>query len=136
MMDVRFGVNPIGWSNDDDRSLGGHIPLERCLAQAHEAGYDGVEKGHKMPTDPDELRAVLAPHDLAFVSGWHSLGLLGHDIAAERASIDPHIDLLLAMECEVCIVCETTGTVHGTRGAALGPSAGAGTGGITCMCTE
>jgi len=110
---IRFGTNPIAWSNDDNRSLGAHIGLEQCLAEASAIGFDGIEKGHKMPSDPAELAAVLAPHGLGFISGWHSLNLLSHGVAAEKAAIQPHLDLLTAMGCKVCIVCETSNAVHG-----------------------
>ena len=53
----RIAINPIGWSNDDMPELGLETPLEVCLAEAREAGYAGVELGHKFPRDP----AVLAP---------------------------------------------------------------------------
>lgn len=110
---IRFGTNPIAWSNDDDRRLGADIPLERCLAEAAAIGFDGIEKGHKMPTDPAALKAALTPHGLAFVSGWHSLNLLARTVAQEKAAIDPHLDLLAAMGSRVCIVCETSNAVHG-----------------------
>lgn len=116
---VRLGVNPIGWSNDDDRSLGGDIALERCLGEAHAAGYSGIEKGHKFPDAAPAMRAALAPHGLRLVSAWHSLGLLGRTVAAELEAIDAHLELLAAMGCEVCIVCETTGAVHGVPAAPL-----------------
>ena len=45
---IRYGTNPIAWSNDDDRSIGAHISLEECLSQAAAIGFDGIEKGHKM----------------------------------------------------------------------------------------
>ncbi|MCC6306060.1 MAG: myo-inosose-2 dehydratase, partial [Rhodobacteraceae bacterium] len=31
---IRYGTNPIAWSNDDDRRLGADIPLARCLDEA------------------------------------------------------------------------------------------------------
>lgn len=109
---IRFGTNPIAWSNDDDRAIGAHIGLEQCLREAGAIGFDGIEKGHKMPGDPAALRAALAPHGLQFVSGWHSLNLLAHGIDAEKAAIQPHLDLLKAMGCTVCIVCETSNAIH------------------------
>ena len=48
---VSLGIAPIGWSNDDLPELGGDIPLERCLREARQAGYAGVEKGGKFPLD-------------------------------------------------------------------------------------
>jgi len=73
---IRYGTNPIAWSNDDDQNLGGHIPLEQCLKETAEIGFDGIEKGHKMPDDGNELKNVLARHGLVFVSGWYSMNLL------------------------------------------------------------
>ncbi len=116
---IRYGTNPIAWSNDDDQSLGAHISLEQCLAEAGEIGFDGIEKGHKMPTDPKALSAALAPHGLRFISGWHSLNLLDHTVAEEKQAIRPHLDLLGAMGCRVCIVCETSNAIHGAEGRAV-----------------
>lgn len=110
---IRFGTNPIAWSNDDDRSLGADIPLERCLAEAARIGFDGIEKGHKFPQEATALRAALAPHGLAYVSGWHSLNLLARSLDAEIAAIDPVLDLLRAMGSRVIVVCETSNAVHG-----------------------
>ena len=110
---IRFGTNPIAWSNDDDHSLGADISLEQCLAEAGQIGFDGIEKGHKMPTNADALRTALAPHRLAFISGWHSLNLLTRSVEDEIKSLQPHLDLLKAMGSSVCIVCETSNAVHG-----------------------
>ena len=59
------------------------------------------------------LPAALAPHGLQFISRWHSLNLLGRTVADEKRAIQPHLDLLTAMGCQVCIVCETSNAIHG-----------------------
>lgn len=110
---ILYGTNPIAWSNDDDHRLGADISLDQCLREAGEIGFDGIELGHKMPNTPDALRAALAPHRLQFISGWHSLNLLSRSVADEKAAIQPHLDLLGAMGCKVCIVCETSNAIHG-----------------------
>jgi len=110
---ILYGTNPIAWSNDDDHSLGAEISLEQCLREAGEIGFDGIEKGHKMPIEPEALTAALLPHGLRFVSGWHSLNLLTRSVADEKVAIQPHLDLLKAMGCKVCIVCETSNAIHG-----------------------
>jgi inosose dehydratase len=110
---ILYGTNPIAWSNDDDQTLGADISLEQCLHEAAKIGFDGIEKGHKFPADPAELKAILAHHGLQFVSGWHSLNLLTHSIEDEKRAIQPHIDLLKALGCKVCIVCETSNAIHG-----------------------
>ncbi|MHA1127786.1 MAG: myo-inosose-2 dehydratase [Alphaproteobacteria bacterium] len=110
---ILYGTNPIAWSNDDDQTLGAEISLEQCLREAGEIGFDGIEKGHKMPVEPEALTAVLEPHGLRFISGWHSLNLLTHSVEDEKKAIQPHLDLLKAMGCKVCIVCETSNAIHG-----------------------
>lgn len=116
---ILFGTNPIAWSNDDDQSLGADIPLETCLSETAEIGFDGIEKGHKFPTEPEALSAVLSAHGLKFVSGWHSLNLLTHSVEDEKAAIRPHLDLLKSQGSKVCIVCETSNAIHGNDDAAL-----------------
>ena len=116
---IRIGANPIGWSNDDLRSLGGETPLETCLAEAREAGFEGMELGHKFPREPDALRAALAPFGLACVSGWYSAELLARDAAAEIAAMQPHVDLLRAMDCGVIVFAETSHAIHGDIGQPL-----------------
>ena len=116
---ILYGTNPIAWSNDDDQTLGAHISLEQCLREAGEIGFDGIEKGHKMPTDPAALKATLVPHGLRFISGWHSLNLLAHSVEDEKKAIQPHLDLLKAMGCKVCIVCETSNSIHGADDVAV-----------------
>jgi len=119
---IVYGTNPIAWSNDDDHSLGADISLEQCLSEAGKIGFDGIEKGHKMPSDPAALRAALEPHGLRFISGWHSLNLLAQSVADEKRAIQPHLDLLTAMGCAVCIVCETSNAIHGADDVALNDS--------------
>jgi myo-inosose-2 dehydratase len=118
-MAVRIGANPIGWSNDDLRELGGATPLETCLAEAKEAGFEGMELGHKFPREPKALSAALQPFGLACVSGWYSAELLRRDSAAEMAHLRPHLDLLKAMGCNVLVFAETSNAIHGERSKAL-----------------
>jgi inosose dehydratase len=118
-MTIRIGINPITWSNDDMPELGGDTPLAVCLGEAKQAGYDGLEKGNKFPTEPSALKAALEPFGLAFVSGWYSTELLRRDAAAELQHARAHIDLLKGMGCAVMIVCECSNTIHGTMDAPL-----------------
>ncbi|MDP2739784.1 MAG: myo-inosose-2 dehydratase [Pseudorhodobacter sp.] len=110
---IRYGTNPIAWSNDDDQSLGAHISLEQCLDECAQIGFDGIEKGHKFPTTVAGLQAELGPRGLAFVSGWHSTNLLVNDIETEKAAMQPFLDILKGMGCKVIIVCETSNAIHG-----------------------
>ncbi len=118
-MSVKLGINPIGWSNDDLRDLGGETPLEVCLAETRQAGYDGIELGHKFPRVASELAPIMARHALAIVSGWYSTELLIRDAKAESVAMRPHLELLKAMGCGVLIAAECSNTVHGNRSVPL-----------------
>lgn len=119
-MSVRFGANPIIWSNDDLRELGAATSLEACLGQAGQIGFEGMELGHKFPRDPRALTAVLGRFGLACVSGWYSAQLLSRDAAAELAQLRAHLDLLKAVGSSVLVFAETSGAVHGDRNRPLG----------------
>lgn len=114
-MNPSIGINPISWTNDDLQYVGGEVPLETCLAQARQAGYEGVELGHKFPRDAAKLKPILDDHGLRLVSGWYSCHLLQHDAAAEARDMQAHASLLQAMGCNVIIFAEVTGCIHGDR---------------------
>ena len=114
-MSVHFGVNPIGWSNDDLRELGGKTPLATCLKEAKEAGYEGIELGHKFPREPKPLKAVLRKAGLDLVSGWYSSALLKRSAKTEMKHLRPHLDLLKALGSNILIFAETSNATHGDR---------------------
>ncbi len=114
-MTIRIGANPIGWSNDDLEEIGGDTPLETCLAEAKQAGVEGMELGNKFPRQAGALEAALAPFGLACVGGWHSVELLRRSAREEFDLAKPHRDLLKAMGTDVFIVAETSNAIHGDR---------------------
>jgi inosose dehydratase len=114
-MSVRLGISPIGWSNDDLPELGGDIPVDICLAEAREAGFEGIELGHKFPRDPALLRPLLAYHGLRLISGWYSGRLLEQSVAEELEAVERHRALGAAMDCTVLVYSETTGGIAGDR---------------------
>ena len=118
-MNVRLGINPLTWSNDDLPAMGADIPLERCLAEASAAGYAGVELGHKFPRRADALAPLLARHGLALVSGWYSLRLCERDVMLEFEAMQPHLDLLRTLGSDVMVCAEVTGCVHSERAVRL-----------------
>lgn len=112
---IRIGANPIGWSNDDMIEIGGDIPLERCLAEAKAAGFEGMELGNKFPRRAESLRPVLDAHGLGLVGGWYSTELLRRDVQAELEAARDHASLLKAMGCSVFIAAETSNAIHSDR---------------------
>ena len=88
---VRIGINPISWMNDDLPALGGETPLETALSEGRQIGYAGFELGNKFPKDGPGLQAKLAEFGLACVSGWYSGLLAEHGVEAEIARCHDHM---------------------------------------------
>lgn len=118
-MTLRIGINPLTWSNDDLPSLGADIGLDTCLEQAAAAGYAGVELGHKFPRRAGELGPLLDRYGLALVSGWYSLRLLERSAKEEFTAMQPHLQLLSALDSQVMVCAEVTHCVHGDINARL-----------------
>ncbi|TAG30186.1 MAG: myo-inosose-2 dehydratase [Rhodobacterales bacterium] len=111
---IQFGTNPIAWANDDDQTIGADIPTARILDEAgHQIGFDGIENGHRWPSEPEALRALLAQYGLKFISGWYSTELLLRSVEDEIAAAQAHIAKLRHNGCKVMIVCETSNAIHG-----------------------
>ncbi|MEP7276591.1 MAG: myo-inosose-2 dehydratase [Betaproteobacteria bacterium] len=111
--DVRIGINPISWSNDDLPSLGGETPLETALAEGAAIGYRGFELGNKFPREHAALASVLARHDLALVSGWYSGRLARRSAAEEIAAVGPHLELLAKGGASVLVYGEVADSIQG-----------------------
>ncbi|MDP9839744.1 inosose dehydratase [Neorhizobium huautlense] len=113
---ILYGTNPIAWSNDDDHTIGAHLTLEDCLSDCRKIGFDGIEKGHKMPDEGGALKAKLGEFGLRFVGGWHSTNLLVNDVASEKVALQKFIDMTRAADGDHINVCECSNTVHGSDG--------------------
>ncbi len=110
---ILYGTNPIAWSNDDDWTLGDHLSLEDCLGDCQRIGFDGIEKGHKMPDEGAALKRKLAEYGLRFAAGWHSTNLLVNDIETEKKALQAWIDFTKDAGGDRINACECSNTVHG-----------------------
>jgi inosose dehydratase len=112
-LDVKIGINPISWTNDDLPWLGGETPLEVTLAEGKTIGYQGFELGNKFPRESAALRTVLAKHDLELVSGWYSGRLAQRSVEEEIAAVGPHLNLLADNGAMVMVYGEVAGSIQG-----------------------
>jgi len=110
---VRIGINPISWMNDDLPALGGETALETALAEGRQIGYVGFELGNKFPKDGPALKAKLAEFELACVSGWYSGYLAEDSVEAEIARCQAHMAKLQHNSVAVVVYGECAGTVQG-----------------------
>ena len=112
---VKIGINPISWMNDDLPSLGGETPLETALSEGAEIGYRGFELGNKFPKEPAALRAVLGKYNLECISGWYS-GRLAHadrTVEQEIEAVGPHLRLLAENGATVMVYGEVADAIQG-----------------------
>ena len=110
---VRIGINPISWSNDDLPSLGGETPLEVALSEGRAIGYEGFELGNKFPRESKALARVLSAHGLSLVSGWYSGCLATRSVDEEIASADAHLRLLADNGANVMVYGEVADSIQG-----------------------
>src|SRR6185437_10274896 len=111
--EVKIGINPISWSNDDLPSLGGETPLDLALSEGARIGYQGFELGNKFPREPRALRAVLQPYGLALVSGWYSGHLARRSADEEIAAVGSHLTLLAEGGANVMVYGEVADSIQG-----------------------
>lgn len=112
---TRFATTPAAWSNEDDRTLGAEIDLETCLAEAAEAGFDGIEDGYKFPQDGAALKSVLDQHGLALASVSHGLRLFDRSVEEEREAIRPAIDRAKASGAGIVVVKEVSNAIFSDK---------------------
>jgi inosose dehydratase len=91
---IQLGVSPLSWTNDVLAELGGDIPLETCLQDAAEIGYEGVELGRKFPREAEKLSPLLSGYGLRLVGGWHSGFLTERSVEEEWSAAADHVRLL------------------------------------------
>ncbi|HEY1459712.1 MAG TPA: myo-inosose-2 dehydratase [Casimicrobiaceae bacterium] len=111
--DVKIGINPISWSNDDLPSLGGETPLEVALSEGKSIGYQGFELGNKFPRESKALREVLLRHGLELVSGWYSGRLARRSVDEEIAAVGVHLALLADNGAKVMVYGEVADSIQG-----------------------
>jgi inosose dehydratase len=100
---VRLAVSPLSWTNDVLADLGGDIPLEVCLSEASEIGYEGTELGRKYPKDPKVLAPKLSEYGLRLAAGWYSGLLAVRSVEEEWAAAANHVQLLKGCDSRVLV---------------------------------
>jgi inosose dehydratase len=118
-MNIRFGASPLAWSNADVPQLGGDGGLDVFLAQAHDAGFAGVELSEEHLRDGRAARRMLEHCALEPVCSWTRGNLLADspDAAIRRAQEDAQRCATIGARMMVYMEC--TGAVHADVGTPL-----------------
>ncbi len=69
---VKLGIAPIGWTNDDMPDLGKENTFEQCVSEMALAGFTGCEVGNKYPRDVEVLKHKLSVRGIQICNAWFS----------------------------------------------------------------
>jgi len=114
-LQIKIGINPSSWTSDNFPELGGETPLETCLAEGSEIGYEGFELGKKFPKAPDELHAKLAEYGISVVSEWYPGSLAENSLENEIEAVQPLLKKFLHNDCAVLVYGEIAGSIQTQR---------------------
>jgi inosose dehydratase len=103
---VYLGVSPLSWTNDVLAELGGDIPLETCLKEAADIGYEGMELGRKFPREGRQLSSILSNYGLRLIGGWYSGFLSERSVEEEWKAAADHVRLLKECGSQVFVYAE------------------------------
>lgn len=106
--EVKLGIAPIGWTNDDMPQLGGELTFEQMISEAALAGFTGTEVGGKFPEDPKALNKALSLRGLEIASQWFSSYLCSAAYEENERNFIMQLDFLEAVGARRINVCELT----------------------------
>ncbi len=112
-MNIKIGVSPIAWSNDDFPELGGETSLEQCLLEAKSIGFSGIEAGGKFPKNSEELLPKLEKENLSLCSGWYGSNLLNNSVKDEIIKMQKQLKLFKDCKAPCIAFCEVAGSIQG-----------------------
>ena len=110
---VKLGIAPIAWTNDDLPELGGENTFQQCVSEMALAGFTGSEVGNKYPKDPAVLKPMLQLRGIEICNAWFSTFLITKPYEETLREFDKHVAFLAAMGAKVVGVSEQS---HSTQG--------------------
>ena len=110
---VKLGIAPIAWTNDDMPDLGKENTFEQCISEMALAGFKGSEVGNKYPRDVEVLKKSLELRDMEIASAWFSAFLTTKPYEETEKAFIEHRDFLNAMGAKVIVVSEQGHSIQG-----------------------
>ncbi len=112
---VKLGIAPIAWTNDDLPELGGENTFQQCISEMALAGFTGSEVGNKYPKDPAVLKPMLELRGIEICNAWFSAFLLSRPYEETEAAFKKHVAFLAAMGAKVVGVSEQSYSTQGIQ---------------------
>ena len=112
-MAIKVGISLIAWQNDDLPELTKDYTTEGAMEDAAKIGYQGVERGRRMPAGTEELRAYLDRYGVALCGGWCSGNLMVNSIEEEKAAIRQQVEQFATLSAPCIVYAECSNTIQG-----------------------
>lgn len=109
--DIKWGIAPIGWRNDDIPTIGADNNLQQLLSDLVVAGFDGTEIGGFFPA-PDKLNYELKLRNVEIAGQWFSSFIIRDGIEAASEAFEKHVQYLKAVGAPIAVVSEQTYTIQ------------------------
>lgn len=110
---VKLGIAPIGWCNDDMPELGAENTFAQTVSEMALAGFTGCEIGNKYPKDPAELKKALDLRGMRIASRWFSSFLITKPYEEVEAEFIKELDFLTAVGANRINVSEQSYSIQG-----------------------
>lgn len=110
---IKLGIAPIGWTNDDMPDLGKENTFQQCVSEMALAGFAGTEIGGKYPKEEQELKKALELRGLQICNCWFSSFLVSKPYEETEAEFIRQTDFLKAMGAKVIGVSEQSHSIQG-----------------------
>lgn len=111
---VKLGIAPIGWTNDDMPDLGKEVTFEQCISEMALAGFSGCEIGNKYPGTAEELLPYLNIRNLKIANRWFSSFLLTRPFGAVEADFRKNCEFLAACGADRIGASEQSFSIQGS----------------------
>ncbi len=112
---VKLGIAPIAWTNDDLPELGGENTFQQCVSEMALAGFTGSEVGNKYPKDPAVLKPMLQLRGIEICNAWFSTFLISKPYKETEVEFEKHVAFLAAMGAKVVGVSEQSYSTQGIQ---------------------
>ncbi len=111
---IKLGIAPIAWTNDDMPDLGAENTFRQCVSEMALAGFSGCEVGNKYPKDVKELKKQLDMRGLSIANQWFSSFILTQPMEKVERDFAAQCEFLRAMGAKIIGASEQSYSIQGT----------------------
>jgi len=111
---IKLGISPIGWTNDDMPDLGKENSFEKTISEMAQANFSGCEIGSKFPKEKEKIKQALEPLGLSVCNAWFSTFLTTKDLEEVILEFRRHLEKLEFLGAKVVGVSEQGNSIQGS----------------------